>query len=61
MRNGQWTPLMGSLLATKTIGLIGLGRIGNAVAKLAQAYNGAADAGADHRRRGGAGRACRSR
>ena len=38
MRNGQWTPLMGSLLATKTIGLIGLGRIGNAVAKLAQAF-----------------------
>lgn len=38
MRNSRWTPLMGSLLATKTVGLIGLGRIGSAVAKLAQAF-----------------------
>jgi D-3-phosphoglycerate dehydrogenase len=29
---------MGSLLATKTVGLIGVGRIGSAVAKLAQAF-----------------------
>ena len=38
MRSGSWTPRMGSLLATKTIGLIGLGRIGSAVAKLAHAF-----------------------
>lgn len=38
MRTGKWTPTMGSLLATKTLGLIGVGRIGSAVAKLAQAF-----------------------
>ena len=38
MRSGMWTPTMGSLLATKTVGLIGVGRIGSAVAKLAQAF-----------------------
>lgn len=38
MRSGKWTPTMGSLLATKTVGLIGVGRIGNAVASLAQAF-----------------------
>jgi len=38
MRLGKWTPTMGSLLATKTVGLIGVGRIGSAVAKLAQAF-----------------------
>ena len=38
MRSGKWTPTMGSLLATKTVGLIGFGRIGSAVAKLAQAF-----------------------
>ena len=38
MRSGKWTPTMGSLLATKTVGLIGVGRIGGAVAKLAQAF-----------------------
>ncbi len=38
MRSGKWTPAMGSLLATKTVGLIGVGRIGSAVAKLAQAF-----------------------
>ena len=38
MRSGKWTPTMGSLLATKTVGLIGVGRIGSAVAKLAQAF-----------------------
>ena len=38
MRSGRWTPTMGSLLATKTVGLIGVGRIGSAVAKLAQAF-----------------------
>ena len=38
MRSGMWTPTMGSLLATKTVGLIGVGRIGSAVAKLAHAF-----------------------
>jgi D-3-phosphoglycerate dehydrogenase / 2-oxoglutarate reductase len=38
MRSGKWTPTMGSLLATKTVGLIGVGRIGSAVAKLTQAF-----------------------
>ena len=38
MRSGKWTPTMGSLLATKTVGLIGVGRIGSAVTKLAQAF-----------------------
>jgi len=38
MRSGKWTPTMGSLLATKTVGLIGVGRIGSAVAKLAHAF-----------------------
>jgi D-3-phosphoglycerate dehydrogenase len=38
MRSGKWTPTMGSLLAAKTVGLIGVGRIGSAVAKLAQAF-----------------------
>ncbi len=38
MRSGKWTPTMGSLLATKTVGLIGVGRIGSAVAKLGQAF-----------------------
>ena len=38
MRSGKWTPTMGSLLATKTVGLIGVGRIGSAVANLAQAF-----------------------
>jgi D-3-phosphoglycerate dehydrogenase len=38
MRSGKWTPTMGSLLATKTVGLVGVGRIGSAVAKLAQAF-----------------------
>ena len=38
MRSGKWTPTMGSLLATKTVGLIGVGRIGSAVAKLAKAF-----------------------
>ena len=38
MRSGKWTPTMGSLLATKSVGLIGVGRIGSAVAKLAQAF-----------------------
>jgi len=38
MRSGKWTPTMGSLLATKTVGIIGVGRIGSAVAKLAQAF-----------------------
>lgn len=38
MRSGKWTPTMGSLLTTKTVGLIGVGRIGSAVAKLAQAF-----------------------
>ncbi len=36
IRKGNWEKPMGSLLKGKTIGLIGLGKIGNAVAKLAK-------------------------
>jgi D-3-phosphoglycerate dehydrogenase len=36
MRQGSWKPLMGSLLERKTLGIIGLGRIGKRVAQLVQ-------------------------
>jgi len=38
IRAGQWTGLMGSLLQGKTVGLVGFGRIGQAVAKLVSAF-----------------------
>jgi D-3-phosphoglycerate dehydrogenase len=34
LRQGQWKPLMGSLLHGKTVGLIGLGRIGRRLVEL---------------------------
>ena len=34
IRSKNWKPVMGSLLKTRTIGIIGLGRIGRSVAKL---------------------------
>ena len=38
IRAGQWKPLMGGLLAARTVGIVGYGRIGRRVAKLAQAF-----------------------
>ena len=38
IRAGNWLPMMGSLLSTKTVGIIGLGRIGASVAKLLHAF-----------------------
>jgi D-3-phosphoglycerate dehydrogenase len=39
MRKGKWNPLMGRLLANKTVGLIGYGRIGKMVAELLKAFD----------------------
>lgn len=38
MRAGVWRPLMGRLLAARTLGILGYGRIGRRVATLAQAF-----------------------
>lgn len=38
VRSGRWSGLMGSLLKNKTVGIIGFGRIGQAVAKLITAF-----------------------
>lgn len=38
IRQGNWKPLMGCLLARQTVGVIGFGRIGQAVAKLLRAF-----------------------
>ncbi len=38
VRNGQWPRTQGRLLAAQTVGLIGLGHIGQRVAKLCQAF-----------------------
>ena len=38
IRAGQWAGQMGSLLQGKTVGLVGFGRIGQAVAKLVSAF-----------------------
>ena len=38
IRNGVWKGLMGSLLQTKTVGIIGFGRIGKRVAALLSAF-----------------------
>jgi D-3-phosphoglycerate dehydrogenase len=38
LRSGKWTPLMGRLLSGKTLGIIGLGRIGKALVKLVQPF-----------------------
>ena len=39
LRQQKWQALMGNLLTSKTIGIIGCGRIGQAVAKLLRAFN----------------------
>ena len=38
LRSDKWTPLMGRLLSGKTLGIIGLGRIGKALVKLTQPF-----------------------
>lgn len=38
IRAGQWKPLMGGLLAARTVGIVGYGRIGRRVARLAHAF-----------------------
>jgi len=38
IRRGEWKPLMGSLLAKQTVGLIGYGRIGRKVGELVRAF-----------------------
>lgn len=38
IRDAKWSPLMGSLLAGKTVGIIGFGRIGKKVAELVTAF-----------------------
>jgi D-3-phosphoglycerate dehydrogenase len=38
IRDGAWQPRMGSLLAQKTVGLVGGGRVGERVARLVQAF-----------------------
>lgn len=38
IRNSRWKPLMGGLLAGKTVGIIGFGRIGKKVAELVTAF-----------------------
>jgi D-3-phosphoglycerate dehydrogenase len=38
IRAGKWKPLMGGLLAARTVGIVGYGRIGRRVAQLARAF-----------------------
>jgi D-3-phosphoglycerate dehydrogenase len=39
IRQGNWSPAMGSLLSGKTVGIAGLGRIGSKVAELLHAFD----------------------
>ena len=39
MRGEAWPPIPGYLLAGKTVGIVGLGRIGGEVARLCLAFN----------------------
>lgn len=39
IRSGKWTGIMGSLLANKTVGIIGFGRIGQLVANFVSAFD----------------------
>ncbi|MGH8672618.1 MAG: phosphoglycerate dehydrogenase [Burkholderiales bacterium] len=38
IRNGKWKPLMGNLLASQTVGVIGYGRIGKKVCQFLRAF-----------------------
>lgn len=38
LREGTWKPLMGRLLASQVVGLLGYGRVGNRVGQLLQAF-----------------------
>lgn len=38
MRNGKWQTTIGTLLNGKTLGILGLGRVGREVARIAQAF-----------------------
>lgn len=38
MHDGAWPPIVGALLEAKTLGIVGLGRIGRQVARIAQAF-----------------------
>ena len=38
LRSGKWNPILGRLLLGKTLGIIGLGRIGKALVKLVQPF-----------------------
>lgn len=39
VRSGKWVPLMGQLVSGKSLGIIGLGRIGKNLVKLVQPFN----------------------
>ena len=38
MHAGEWPPIVGTLLSRKTLGIVGLGRLGKQVARIAQAF-----------------------
>jgi len=38
LREGKWNPLMGKLLASQTVGLLGYGRVGNRVGQLLKTF-----------------------
>jgi D-3-phosphoglycerate dehydrogenase len=39
VRSGKWAPNIGNLLSGKTVGIVGLGRIGKTVVKLVEPFN----------------------
>jgi len=39
VRSGKWTPNIGNLLSGKTVGIVGLGRIGKTVVKLVEPFS----------------------
>ncbi|MFN5763502.1 MAG: NAD(P)-dependent oxidoreductase, partial [Pseudanabaena sp.] len=38
LRDGKWNPLMGKLLASQVVGLLGYGRVGNRVGQILKAF-----------------------